>query len=1086
MKKFCVSIIMSLFLLAFAFATDDVRLLRYPDINKDLIAFVYAGDIWTVPSNGGNARRLTSHEGLELFPKISPDGQWIAFSGEYSGTRQIFVMPSPGGIPQQLTYYNDIGNLPPRGGFDHIPLDWTPDSRQILFRANRTPYEERKGKYFLVSIEGGLETPLQIPEGSFGSFSPDAKCIVYSPIDREFRTWKRYKGGRAQDIWIYDLVNNTSEKITDFNGTDQHPTWYKDKIFFVSDRDLKLNFWAYDLKIKNSQPQQITHHKEWDVLWPSGHGGQVAYENGGYIYVLDLETGETRKLTVNLHFDNPNCIPYFKNVSSFISTFGADISPTGKEAVFDARGDIFTVPAKTGITMNFTRTQGVREMYPTWSPDGRWIAYISDETGDYEIYLLDPQKKNPPLQLTQNHKVWKISPTWSPNSNMLLFYDIKRELQILDIRTKKITVVDKGFYDDITDYRWSRDSQWVVYSKEGHNHLTSLWVYSLEKGKAYPLTNEKYNDSSPTFSRCGKYIFFISDRDFDVSRRDDFSSMEFDFVYTRTARMYALALTIDAPDLFKEPESGEEKAPDKEKDQIKPITIDLEGIENRVTVFPLKKGNYNFIADIGGQVLYGKDKEYYLYDLQTRKDEPVIKEIDKLVLAAHEKKLLYQAGEKWGIIDIKPGQKAGDGELKLDDLVMKIDPGKEWQQIYNEVWRIFRDWFYAANMHGVDWQKLKEKYAPLLPYVSHRVDLDYIFGELVSELNVGHAYVEYGDFKKVQRMDNGLLGAELTADKEAGRYKISKIYQGENWNEYSRSPLTEPGVKVKVGDYLIRLNDYSVSTRDNPYRFLENTAGKKISITVNATPTEAGAQTYWIKPIKCEKGLFYLDWVNSRRKMVDQLSKGRIAYIHVPDTALEGHREFFKGLYAYSDKEAFIIDERYNGGGWVPMRMIDKLAQRPTNYWFSRDQALEKSPTFALEGPMVMLINYSSASGGDDFPYLFKKYRLGKLIGTRTWGGLVGIGFSPELVDGPSFGVPGSAFVDTDGEFAVEGIGVSPDEGFEVIDRPEEIVKGKDPSIEAAVKYLLEELEKNPSKKTQQPPSPDRSKWHEKFNEKEK
>jgi len=1088
MKKIFLLFFLSVFLTGYGLAMEDMRLLRFPDINKDLIAFVYAGDIWTVSSAGGNARRLTSHEGLELFPKISPDGKWIAFSGEYSGSRQVYIIPSEGGLPKQLTYYNDVGEMPPRGGFDHIPLDWTPDNRQILIRANRTPYGKRNGKYFLVNKEGGLEVPLQIHEAGFGSFSPDGKHIVYTPIAREFRTWKRYKGGRAQDIWTYDLENNISKRITKFKGTDQHAIWYKDKIYFVSDRDLILNFWSYDLKTQAFN--QITDYKEFDVLWPSGHDGMVAYENGGYIYVLNLDTGKSQKIKVNIDFDNPNRLSYFKNVSEFISRFGAHISPDGKQAMFDARGDIFTVPAEKGVIINLTRTRGIREMYPTWSPDGKWIAFISDKTGDYEIYLMNPQKKEKTIQLTNNHKVWKTPATWSPDSKMLLFYDMRRSLQILDIQSKKITPVDKGELSNINYFEWSGDSNWVVYTKESKNRLNSLWVYSLPKGKSYKLSSRKYNDLAPTFSQCGKFIFFISDRDFNLNFRKDLASLELDFVYNKTSRLYAMALTKDAPNLFKEkadtakPKDSNAEKNDKEKKDSEPVIIDFDDIEKRVAAFPLETASYNFIIDIGGKVLYGKDTEVRLYDLETRKDQPVIKGVRVRAISADHKKLLYQAGKKWGIIDMKPNQKPDAGALKLDDLEMKIDPVKEWSQIFNEGWRIFRDWFYVKNMHGVDWQKLKEKYAALLPYVSHRIDLDYIFGELVSELNVGHAYVGYGDFKKVKRMDTGLLGAELKAEKKSGRYKITKIYTGENWNPQTRSPLTEQEVDVKEGDYIIRLNDFDVFLKDNPYRFLENTAGKKITITVNSKPTEKGARTYWIKPIKSEQELFYLDWVESRRKIVDQLSNGRIGYIHVPDTAVQGHGEFFKGMYAYNDKEAFIIDDRYNKGGITPVKMIQKLAQKPTYYWYSRNLALAKEPIYGLEGPMVMLINHLSASGGDDFPYWFKKYKLGKLIGTRTWGGLVGIGWSPGLVDGASFGVPDTGFASKEGEIVVEGIGVYPDKGFEVYDRPEEIAKGKDPSIEAAVKYLLEQLEKNPPQKPKKPTEPDRSKWHEKMKEK--
>ncbi len=867
MKKIIFILLAIMLLIGYGYSINDARLLRFPDINKDTIAFVYAGDIWTVPAEGGNATRLTSHEGLELFPKISPDGNWIAFSGEYSGTRQLYVMPAGGGSPRQLTFYNDAGveHLPPRGGFDHIPLDWTNDSKKILLRANRTPYGEREGKYFLVGLDGGLEMPLQIPVGSFASFSPDCKKIVYTPISREFRTWKRYKGGRAQDIWIYDLEKDTSRRITTFEGTDHHPFWYNDKIYFVSDRDvpdnpIKLNFWSYDLKTE--QFAQVSKHKEFDVLWPSGHDGLVAYENGGYIFKLDLNSGETKKITVNINFDNPNILSYHSNTADFIPRFGTKISPTGKRALFEARGDIFNVPAEKGITYNLTRTQGIREMSPAWSPDGAWVSFISDKTGDYEIYLLDPSKKEETIQLTNNHKVWKFPPAWSPDSQKLLFYDQNQELQILDIKSRRITVVDKGRIDDIYDYEWSDDSKWIVYAKTGTNQLDSIWVYSLEEGKSRQVTDNNYDDFSPTFSKNGKFIYFISNRDFDINFRTGFSTMEFEFVYDRTARIYAVALAKDAPKLFEEendveepkkaktdtpkkPGTDKKKGEEKAVQETKAIKIDFEGIHNRITVFPLDTGRYRMIKDLGDKVLYIQEDGLYLFDMKSKKSDLVIKGARGGDISADGKKLLYRVGSKYGIIDIKPNQKVGDGLLDLNGLTMKIDPVKEWHQIYNEGWRIFRDWFYVKNMHGVDWAKMRDRYAQLLPYVSHRADLDYIFGELVGELNAGHAYVNWGDFKKVKRIDTGLLGVEFKTDKKSDRYIISKIFEGENWYERTRSPLTEEGIDVKEGDYLISLNGYDITIKDNPYQFLENTVGKRIEITVTAPPIKRVPEPTW-------------------------------------------------------------------------------------------------------------------------------------------------------------------------------------------------------------------------------------------------
>ncbi|MCP4147897.1 MAG: acetyl-CoA synthetase, partial [bacterium] len=533
MKKTLLLAISIILLFGFGYSIDDARLLRMPDINTDLIVFVYAGDIWSVPADGGEARRLTSHEGLEIFPKISPDGNWIAFSAEYSGSRQIYVMPAKGGTPKQLTYYNDVGAMPPRGGWDNIPLDWTPDSKKILFRSNRTPHGKRAGKYFVIPLTGGLETPLIIPEGGFGTFSPDANTLVYTPVSREFRTWKRSKSGRASDVWTYDLKNNTSRRLTIFPGTDQFPSQYKDKIYFVSDRDLTLNYYSCDKEGKNIT--QITHHKEFDVMWPAGHNGLIAYENGGFIYKLNLDSGKTEKVSVNMNYDNPNLLPYHKNVKSFLSIFGTTISPEGKRVAFDARGDIFSVPAKKGLTVNLTRTQGVREMYPAWSPDGKWIAYISDKSGDFELYLMDPKGKKAPIQLTQNDSVWKSRVLWSPDSKKVLFTDTTRKLRMLDIGTKKITTIDNGCYTPINFFNWSGDSNWIVYAMSNANNLNAIWLYSLEQNKKTTVSKGNYEDFAPCFSECGKYLFFLSDRDFEMDFRHGFASMEFDYVMTRTA-----------------------------------------------------------------------------------------------------------------------------------------------------------------------------------------------------------------------------------------------------------------------------------------------------------------------------------------------------------------------------------------------------------------------------------------------------------------------------------------------------------------------------------------------------------------------
>ncbi len=1077
LSTFAFMVIISAFSLK---AENEARLLRFPDINNDLIAFVYAGDIWTVNANGGNAVRLTSHKGMELFPKISPDGNWIAFSAEYSGSRQVYVMPSNGGTPQQLTYYNDVGEMPPRGGWDNVVLDWTPDSKNVLVRMNRTPFGDRNGKYFLVNIEGGLEKPLQITNGGFAALSPDATKIAFAPVDREFRTWKRYKGGRASDIWVYDLEKDMSEQITDFAGTDQIPVWHQNKIYFASDRDLTLNIYSYDLDTKETK--QLTTHKEFDVMWPSGENGMIAYENGGYIYKLNVENGKTEKVSVQISFDNPNILPYFKNVSDFIES--ASISPSGKRAIFDARGDIFSVPAESGFTVNLTKTQGIREMSPSWSPDGKYISYLSDATGEYEIYLLENKEGAKAKQITFNSKAWKYDPIWSPDSKYLLYFDRTLKLKYVDIATGTEKNVANAYSDEIRDYSFSPDSKWIIYTNNSANSNSAVWVYNLQTGKNHQLTGDTFNEFSPVFSKDGNYVFFLSNRDFNLS----FSSFEFTYLYNNATRIYALALRKDSPKLFKfkndevvvksEPQEDNQKNKKSKKDKDEPkdtglnITIDFDGIENRVMDLPLSDGNYRFLEAIEDGILYGAEDGLHKYDITKEKDELIISGVRWGMVSTDGKKLLYNARGNWGIVGLSPNQKAGDGKLDLGNLEMKIDPKKEWEQIYIDGWRIFRDYFYVSNLHNVDWAGLKEKYGKLVPYVSHRADLDYIFGEIIGETNTGHAYNNYGDFERVKRIDGGLLGAKFKADPNSNRYIISKIYPGENWNDARRSPLTEQGIDVKEGDYLISLNGYDVTTSDNPYKFLENAANKHIEITVNSTPGKSGARTYTVKTIKSEINLLYLDWVNERRKMVEELSGGRIGYIHVPNTAIEGNYELHRGMYEQHNKEALIIDDRYNGGGFIPVNMVDMLDRKTQSYWHRNGLQPMKYHNIAHNGPKAMLINGYSSSGGDAFPYFFKEKGLGPLIGTRTWGGLVGISGNAGFVDGGSFSVPRFGIY-ADNEWIIEGIGVYPD--IEVVDKPHLTAKGIDPGIEKAVEVLLKELEKNPVKEPRVPVAPDRS-----------
>ncbi len=1088
-----------------AMALEDARLLRFPDINNNLVVFVYAGDIWSVEASGGTARRLTSHEGLELFPKISPDGKWIAFSGEYSGSRQVFIIPSGGGTPKQLTWYNSIGVMPPRGGFDHVVLDWTPDSRNILIRANRTSFGERNGKYFLVNLDGGLERPLQIVNGGFAVFSPEGSKLAFAPVDREFRNWKRYQGGRASDLWIYDLKKNSSEQITDFKGTDQIPVWYGDNIYFASDRDLKLNIWKYNTGTRETS--QITFHDDFDVMWPSGENGQLVYENGGYLYKLNLLSGKQEKIRVDIRFDNPNLLPYYKNVKDDIHSFA--VSPSGKRALFDARGDIFSVPAEKGITENLTSSQGVREIFPCWSPDGKYISYYSDATGEYEVYLLENKKGAIPKQITHNSSAWKYAPVWSPDSHYLLFSDRTLNLWLLEVESSKLTTVDKATSNEIRTYDFSPDSRWITYPREGSNDQSAIWVYNIASGTKQQVTNGAFADGDPVFSACGNYLFFSSNRDFNLV----FSSFEFDYLYNRAGRIYAAVLRKNGPGLFKnlndtEPVESDKKQPSgeakeeasseksKEKSKLEKegtakateksspedkkvkVEIDFEGINNRISALSVEPGEYRLVGAADDGLLYMTNGKLMKYAIEEEKNEEILDRVMTATMTADRKKLFYRSGNDYGIVKLAPGQKSGSGVLNLDKMEMKINPRKEWDQIYADGWRIFRDYFYVDNLHKIDWPGLKKRYGALLPHVSHRADLDYILNEIVSESNAGHSYVDWGDFRKVKRVDTGLLGAELEADEKSNRYRISKIYAGENWNPARRSPLTEQGVDVREGDFLLKIDGKEVTTSDNPYLFLENTMGRLVEITVNSKPVLENSRTSLIKPVSSEVELRYFNWVNQRRALVDKLSDGKIGYIHVPNTAVEGNRELFRGMYSYHDKKALIIDDRYNGGGFIPDRMADLLDRHTLVYWHRNGLKPAKAPDIAHDGPKAMLINGYSSSGGDAFPYFFKKMELGKLIGTRTWGGLIGISGNARLVDGGYISVPRFGIFDENREWIIEGIGVYPD--IEVVDRPEQLAGGIDPCIEKAVEVLMKELKEKPVIKVTPPVPPDRSKWREK------
>lgn len=1064
-----------------ASAPPEARLLRYPDIHGDFVVFVYAGDLWRVPVAGGPALRLTTHQGLELFPKISPDGRWIAFSAEYTGSRQVWVMPSWGGPPRQLTFYTDVGPMPPRGGYDDWILGWSPDGR-VLVRMNRTPWGERMGRYFLVDPAGGLETPLELPEGGGASFSPDGKRLAYCPVDREFRTWKRTRGGRAQDVWIFDLDARKSRRITDDPGTDNFPMWAGGTIYFTSDRRGTLNLYAYDLA--SGATRQLTSFDEYDVLWPSLGPDAIVFMNGGYLYRMDLSGGEPVRIPITLGADLAATVPRFQDLRDFVA--GGDLSPSGARAVLDARGDLFTVPAKDGATRNLTDTQGVRERNAAWSPDGKWIAYVSDATGEYEIYVRPQDGRGEPRRLTRNGDVWLFAPAFSPDSRKLAFGDRRHRLRVVDVENGEIVDVDRGVREDLDVYRWSPDGAWIAYEKSHETRLPGIAVFSLASRRSFPLGDGQTADWDPVWSADGKHLFFLSNRDY----QPVFSAYEFDYLYPRATRVYAAALDPAAPPLFP-PRSDEEKPGPAAKDDGKPgqaepgggkdapkspLVVEPLGFTARTIALPgPKAGTYQDLACSSQAVFYVRtddagERALWRFDLDERKEEKVLDGVQRFTLSADGKKLLYKAGKDWGIADAKAGLKAGDGRLELSGLAMKLDPRAEWTQMFSDGWRIVRDWFYDPKLHGVDWQGMRERYGALLPFVAHRADLDFLFGEMVGELEAGHTYVASGDEPRVPRVPGGMLGCELAAD-ATGRYRIAKIYAGENWDASWRSPLTEPGVDVREGEYLLAVDGRDLTTADNPYRLLENKADKPVVLTVAAAADPRSGRDVTVRPVASELNLRYLDWVRGRMALVEKLSGGRVGYIHLPDTSTPGNRMLQKLFYAQASKPALIVDDRYNGGGFIPDRMMEYFTRRTLAWWARRGLESMRSPGFAHDGPKAMLINAYSSSGGDALPYFFRKQGLGPLIGTRTWGGLIGLSGNPDLVDGGSLQVPTFRLYDDRGRWTVENEGVAPD--IEVIDLPEARIAGGDPSLEKAVEVLLEELEGRPFVEPPVPVPPD-------------
>jgi tricorn protease len=1119
-KSWVMLCVMACACLSAAQEMPEGRLMRFPDLYKDKVVFMYGGHLWLASSSGGVARRITSGAGRELFPKFSPDGKWIAFTGQYDGNFNVYLMLADGGQPKQLTFYQGAAaQLNDRMGVHNQVLTWFPDSKRILFLTRRDASNGWTKRPFSISIDGGLAEPLPVIEGGLTSFSPDGTKIAYNQIFRNFRTWKRYTGGLAQSISIYDLKNNSVEDVPHTEWTDTFPMWSGSTIYFTSDRgpEHRLNLYSYDLNGK--QIETLTHFTDFDIMWPSLGPGGIVFENGGYLFTFDLQSKQPKKLTIYLPGDEEQSMKHWVSVTRTITDF--DISPEGKRAVFGARGDVFTVPAKDGSVRNLTRTPGIREKSVSWSPNGRWIAYVSDRTGEDEIYITPHDGMGKEQPITSGYKGFKFGPAWSPDSKKIAWADKDLRLWYTTIDDKKPVEIVHGKFFDIANYSWSPDSKWLVYDNNDENGNAVVYLFSLADRKITPVTTSMNNSNFALFDPDGKYLYFLSDRDFN----EVLGNIDFEFANPKTTRIYVVTLRKDEPSPFpalsdeaqvkkeeategkesksegkaeskdKEKEkdknkSKESKDKDKEKDKEKEkaaeFHIDLDGIQNRIVALPTEPAVIGTFAAAKGFIYYatrpiqglsgplpGEGPAVHVYDLKERKDKVLIEGVERFSLSFDGSKLLYEAGppdaHSYGIIDAKPDgpKKVGDGALNLGGMRAEVDPPQEWKQIYNEVWRQERDFFYEAAMNGVDWEKVRDKYAQLLPYVADRYSLTYILGEIIGELSNSHTYVN-GDFPDLHPVNVGLLGADFEADQASGFYRFKKIYPGENWNPQARSPLTEPGINVKEGDYLLAVNGRSLRVPQNPDELFVNTANNTVTLTVNSKPSEESSRNLQVKPIADEFSLRELNMIETNRKKVDAATNGRVGYIYIPDMGAPGLNEFVKQYFPQIRKEGIIIDVRYNGGGFVDPLIFERLRRVLSGMSSARNFESGTVPAPVFYGSMACITNHYAASDGDLFSYYFKYYKLGPLIGERTWGGVRGIRGPIPLIDGGYITRPEFARYDLNSKWIVENKGVEPDVVVE--NRPDLVVKGQDPQLEKAIELVMKDIQANPKKLPPRPP----------------
>ncbi len=1057
-----VAAVVALVVTGAAFAAEPIRLMRFPDVSGDMIVFSYQGDLWTVSMEGGRAIRLTVHDGFETHPKFSPDGKWIAFSGNYYGGTNVFIIPAEGGEPKQLTYHPSSETV----------VGWTPDSKVVIFASNRTAYSRFYTELFKVSIDGTFPEKLPVDRGSLASFSPDGKKLVFTRHPTFFWWWKRYKGTFNHDLWVYDFARKSFSKLTDYEGNDTWPMWGRDgKIYFVSDREGIANLFSIDPETR--EIHQLTHHEVDGVQWPSmsADGRWIVYENEGKLWRYDVRSGEVKEVVVTAPSDDHFNVQAFVDPSKFIQDW--DVSPHAKRVVFDARGEIFSVPVKHGDTRNLTQTTSAREQHPAWSPDGRWIAYVSDVTGEQEIYLIDHKREGKQRRLTQNAG-FKYGLKWSPDGKKILYHTHDHYLRLLDVATKEVKTIAHCLVSTIDDYSWSPDSRWVAYALNQKNYNADIYIYDVEKGESKPVIVGATDDFEPVFTPDGKTLVFLSE------------------VLPDKIEIHSVSLLPEEKPPYQKPEDeeepeeetgGEKKSDAKkegngkdkkkgEKPEKVVVKIDFAGIQDRVRRVPVRADKYRnllvtdshfyFLAPMPepqpGEERKGPGLALFAFDLKELETKKVADGVSDYRIAAKEKKLVTWDGKSFKLLSANG--KSGKGErISLANVTLRVDRRAEWRQIFEEGWRMVRDHFYDPNYHGVDWIGVKNYYESLLPWVRTREELNWLMAEMVGELNASHQGVRGGDNPpKVDRYPVALLGAELEPDYDAGYYRFVRIYKGDKSSRRFYAPLDADYVKIREGDYLLAINGHPVSVRENYLKYLVNQHKNHVELTTNSKPSWEGAIKTRVKPITNDYALRYKAWEDHNRELVEKASGGKIGYIHLENMGGGDLEKFKKWFEAYRYKEAIILDVRYNGGGGIDPQLIDMLERRQYQIVKERHSVALERPLEGFYGKVVVLCNEYSFSDAEVFPSGFKVRKLGTLIGKRTLGFVIAV--SPyRLIDGGTIRKTFIGLWEVDGT-QLESRGAVPD--IEVDNRPEDELAGRDGQLEKAISYLMEQIAKNP------------------------